>query len=102
MKSYPIWVDINSCSYKSPNKSYGVKETGEQNIYVGSSAQNSNEFINVRITKREGYDESGNSTITFRYSADGVVLKEAIFESKNGRATNHIKTISKLKKLKSL
>ena len=72
-RSYPIWNNITACCYQS-GKSYGVKETGENNICVGSSPSNSHDFI----------------------------LKKMIFENNNGKAGDHIKTITKLNKIKSL
>ena len=37
-KAYPIWNKVTNCTYQG-DKSYGNKETGEVNIYVGSSAK---------------------------------------------------------------
>ena len=49
-RSYPIWNNITACCYQS-GKSYGVKETGENNICVGSSPSNSHDFLKTIITK---------------------------------------------------
>lgn len=98
--SYPIWVDVTACIYSGGKKSYGVKSTGEQTIYVGSSRKHSHEFLSTTVTKREASDEIGNPIIIFKYSVDGVVLKEAHFEDDNGKAGKYIKTISNLKKIK--
>lgn len=79
--SYPIWVDIHSCIYNS-GKSYGIKDTGTQKIYVGSSAKNSELLASICITKR-----IDNDKMVFKYSIDDVILKEVHFElkkTKNG------------------
>ena len=51
MKSYPIWNNIKACIYKS-DKSYGVKETGDVEIRVGTSASNSHLFLRHSTTHR--------------------------------------------------
>ena len=99
--SYPIWNKIQACIYNS-NKSYGVKETGETTICVGSSARNSHDFIDTKITKRIK-ELNGEDHICFSYSVDGVILKRAYFSiNKWGRADELVKTITKLNKIKSL
>ena len=35
-KAYPIWNKVTNCTYQG-DKSYGNKETGEVNIYVGEN-----------------------------------------------------------------
>ena len=100
MKSYPIWNDITACNYQS-SKSYGTRETGETSIYVGSSRANSNDFLKHITTKRNGiYNDK--DCIIFSFSVDGVVIKKMIFEDNQGRAGEHIKTLTKLKQIKSL
>lgn len=94
---YPIWVEINSCAYKS-GKSYGIKKHGRQRISVGSSSSNSHHFIDIELEKKEIDDK-----IHFQYFVDDVMIKEMIFEKrKDGRAGDLIKTRSKLKSIKSL
>lgn len=100
MRSYPIWNNITACCYQS-GKSYGVKETGENNISVGSGANNSHDFLKTIITKRLKYYKD-ELCVVFSYSVDDVVIKKMIFKNNNGRAGDHIKTITKLNKLKSL
>lgn len=39
-RSYPIWHQVQNCSYKS-NKSYGNRNYGKETIFVGSSKNNS-------------------------------------------------------------
>ena len=99
--SYPIWNKVAACIYNS-NKSYGVKETGETTICVGSSASNSHDFLDTCITKRiKQY--KGEDHIVFSYSVDGIVIKRAYFTiNKRGNAEKLVKTITKLKTIKSL
>lgn len=99
-RSYPIWNDITACKYQS-SKSYGVVETGQNNIYVGSSPSNSHGFIKTIITKRLRFYKD-ELCVVFSYSVDDVVIKKMIFENNNGKAGKFIKTITKLNKVKSL
>lgn len=39
MRQFPIWNKVTACIYKS-DKSYGVKETGEVEVRVGTSSRN--------------------------------------------------------------
>lgn len=97
---YPIWNEVKNCTYNS-NKSYGNKETGEVNIYVGSSAKNSQHFVKTIVTKRLT-TYKGKEVFAFRFSVDDIVLKAALFENNKGIPGKFIKTISKMKKIKSL
>ena len=72
MRQYPIWCEINSCSYKTP-KSYGVKNHSDQHIKVGTSRSNSHDFATVTVTHRQHEDGSR----TYRLMVDGVIIKEA-------------------------
>ena len=93
--SYPIWNKITACIYKG-NKSYGIKETGETKIYVGTSKKNSHHFQDHKTTVRKCWFEK---TVTFKFSVDDIILKEMIFkQDKNGNAGELIKTITNLKK----
>lgn len=92
--SYPIWVEINSCAYKS-NKSYGIKEHGTQTIYVGSSKKNSKKLGEVLITRGLKQEFRGFlNVIVFEYSFDGIILKKMIFENNNEKAGKLLKTIT--------
>lgn len=73
MKSYPIWMDITSCIYKN-SKSYGIRQDGQTNVLVGTSARNSHAFATIRITHRD-MGELGKS---FRLYIDDEVIKEGI------------------------
>ena len=99
-KAYPIWNEVKNCTYQG-NKSYGNKETGEVNIYVGSSAKNSEHFVKTIITKRTTFYK-GREVFVFKFSVDDVVLKIALFEKNKDVPGKFIKTISKMKKIKSL
>ena len=99
-RSYPIWNEVTNCTYQG-DKSYGNKETGEVNIYVGSSAKNSEHFVKTLITKRTTFYK-GREVFVFKFSVDDVVLKIALFEKNKDFPGKFIKTISKIKKIKSL
>ena len=77
MSSYPIWMDVTSCIYKS-SKSYGVRNEGLTKVFVGSSAKNSHHFADVRITHRD----MGDLGKSFRLYVDGEIIKEGTV--KNG------------------
>lgn len=69
-RSYPIWVEVNSCLYKSP-KSFGGRDHSRQTIKVGKSAKVSNDFATVEIRR---YIHSSNHH-EFNLEIDGVVVK---------------------------
>ena len=99
-RSDPIWNNITACCYQS-GKSYGVKETGENTIYVGSSPSNSHDFLKTIITKRQRIYKD-KDCIIFSFSVDNIIIKKMIFTNNKGRAGKLIKTITKLNKIKSL
>tara|TARA_R100001443_G_scaffold19026_1_gene30358 strand:+ start:4007 stop:4231 length:225 start_codon:yes stop_codon:yes gene_type:complete len=70
MRSYPIWIDVQACIYKS-SKSYGARNRNKQDIYVGTSANNSHHF--AEIVTRKCKDENGNTFFTL--SIDGEIVK---------------------------
>lgn len=84
-RAYPIWNEIKSCIYSS-GKSYGVKETGEVQIKVGTSAKNSHDFLTHCVTKRE----IGNYTV-FTFSVDGQIIKRGWLENKKGAELTFVK-----------
>ena len=51
-KMYPIWNDVQACTYKS-SKSYGIKKDGIVNVKVGTSKTYSFDFVQHRTSKRE-------------------------------------------------
>ena len=99
-KSYPIWHQIENCGYKS-DKSYGNQNTGNETIFVGSSAKNSHELVKTTVTRRQAYFND-ESVIVFRYAVDSVVVKIAIFEDKNGKAGKLLETFSALENVEGL
>ena len=101
MRTYPIWNKVTACVYNS-NKSYGVKETGETEICVGSSASNSHTFLKTIVTQKTKETKYGKCKV-FAYSVDGVVVKKMYFDlDAKGRAKELIKIETKLNKIKSL
>ena len=78
-RHYPIWNKVTACIYNSC-KNYGVKDTGETEIYVGSSKKNSHLFCTHLITQRSKYIEEWGQCKVFNFSLDGVILKQMIFE----------------------
>lgn len=71
MRSYPIWLDVTSCIYKS-SKSYGIKNDGKTEIYVGTGAKNSHHFGTIRIT----HHDLGEKEKSFRLYLDDCLIKE--------------------------
>ena len=99
--NYPIWVDVEACIYNS-SKSYGAKNTNHQTIRVGSSSKNSHILSDIVNYKKEFNHEKYGDVISFRTRIDGVIVKELIFENKNGRAGKLLKERSALKRIKGL
>jgi len=99
--SYPIWHNVQACHYKS-DKSWGGKDTSQDNILVGSSTKNSHTIANTITTRSFYYHDKYGAICVFKYSVDGVVIKEMIFEDNNGRAGKFIKKRSALTRMKGL
>ena len=100
-RSHAIWNTVTACKYNS-NKSYGISNTGEVKINVGSSASNSHEFLKHVTTRTFYHHDKYGPVCVFKFSVDGVVLKEMIFTDNKGKAGKLLKTRTKLKSLKSL
>jgi len=79
MRSYPIWNQINSCSYAS-GKSYGVKTDGDVNVLVGTSSSNSYEFVTHTTTHRI----LDNGDREYRFYVDGKCIKRALLPKGEG------------------
>ena len=81
---YPIWNKIQSCVYANKsgstgNKSYGIREHGETNIVVGTSAKNSHDFITHKTTHK--LHENGDREYHFyisELSGDMKLIRRAI------------------------
>ena len=87
-RQFPLWVEINSCAYKSGKKSYGIKQDGETKVYAGTSSANSNLFYKIRTTKVD-IDDDGLKYRKFTMSVDDLVLKIAYMNLK----TNEYKVV---------
>ncbi len=75
MAAYPIWNDVTACIYKS-SKSYGVRDTGEVNVKIGTSSSNSHDFVSHSVTHRK-FD---NGDREYRFYVDGKVIKTAVLK----------------------
>jgi len=80
--SYPIWVDVESCIYKS-SKSYGAKDTNHEKILVGTSSKNSHHLCTRSVTRKELPEYRGfTNVMVFRSYHDGLLLKELVLSVK--------------------
>lgn len=77
MRSYPIWNKVEACIYKS-GKSWGARNECVVDIVVGTSAQNSHDFVSHRTTRRVHKDGSQE----FRFFVDGQLVKSAVVKNK--------------------
>ena len=75
MRQYPIWNIITACIYKS-GKSYGVKNTGEVEVRVGTSSSNSHTFLKHTTTHRQ----LENGDREYRFYIDGKCIRRAILK----------------------
>ena len=95
-RSYPIWIDVKACIYKT-SKSYGAKSINEQTILVGSSKSNSHELCTIKNYSKEYDSYAGfKDVIIFRTKIDDVVVKEMIFKNNKGRAGEKLAVMSYL------
>jgi len=78
MHSYPIWNKIQACIYKGA-KSYGIKEDGQNEILIGTSASNSHSFVKTRVTHKKHED----GTRTYHFYLDDVLIKKATLKGKD-------------------
>mgnify|MGYP003139720349 CR=1 FL=1 len=77
MRQYPIWNEIDSCAYAS-NKSYGVKNTGEVRVKIGTSASNSWTFLDHVVTVRQHSEHKK----AFSFYVDKWLIKQAILDTR--------------------
>ena len=75
MRQYPIWNIITACIYKS-GKSYGVKDTGEVEVRVGTSSSNSHTFLKHTTTHRQ----LENGDREYRFYIDSKCIQRAILK----------------------
>ena len=80
--SYPIWVDVQACLYKS-SKSYGARDTNFESIKVGTSPRYSHDFY-TRATNRKVLSEYREFTdvIVFRGYHNGICVEELVLSQK--------------------
>ena len=83
-RQYPIWNKVQACIYKG-NKSYGVIERGEVDIFVGSSSSNSHFFLSHCITHKK----HDNGDRTYYFKINNEVIKKAILK-KNSNELEYI------------
>ncbi len=75
-KQYPIYNVINSCAYKQSNKSYGIREHGSLNCWIGTSSQRSYKFFKTETTHRE----IKPNLHEYRFYLDGQLIKTARYD----------------------
>jgi hypothetical protein len=75
MRQYPIWNIITACIYKS-GKSYGVKDTGEVEVRIGTSSSNSHTFLKHTTTHRQ----LENGDREYRFYIDGKCIRRALLK----------------------
>ena len=84
MRQYPICNIITACIYKngtpsdhhSGSKSYGVKDTGEVEVRVGTSSSNSHTFLKHTTTHRQ----LENGDREYRFYIDSKCIRRAILK----------------------
>jgi len=74
-RQYPIWNEIDSCIYAS-NKSYGIREHGELDCYIGTSVDRSYKFFKTKTTHRE----IKPNLHEYRFYLDNRLLKVARYD----------------------
>ena len=79
-RAYAIWNKVTACIYQK-DKSFGAKDQSNIEIMIGSSSNNSHLFVKIATVKKVTDNE-----VTFKFYADDMLLKEAIFRHENGRA----------------
>ena len=93
-RAYPLWVSTWNNTYSNANaKSMGVKNnaSAQSNIYVGTSASNSYDFLNHSVD----VTDNGKEKI-FKFYVDNQLLKTATYKKQS--KTMHIEDMeSKLK-----
>ena len=75
MRSFPIWNKITACIYKA-DRSYGVRETGDVSVVVGTSKSNSHAFVDHSTTHR--LLENGDRE--YRFYVDRQCIKSAVLK----------------------
>ena len=79
MRQYKIWNDVTTPDYKTYNsKSFGTNSYTETTVNVGTSSQNSFEFLKHE-TK---HTEKDDGTRLFEFFVDNKLIKSAIYNPK--------------------
>ena len=93
-RAYPLWVSTWNNTYSNANaKSMGVKNnaSAQSNVYIGTSVNNSYDFVNHSITCIDGQTKK-----TFRFFVDNELVKTATYDK--NKKTMHVSDMeSKLK-----
>lgn len=89
-RSYPIWNQVKACIYKS-DRSWGAKDVCDVEVLVGSSAKNSNTFVNHTVKRI--YSEE---YIYFKFYVDDVKIKEHCYENNKGYPGDLLHSFSKI------
>ncbi|MFA7029628.1 MAG: hypothetical protein WC179_05095 [Candidatus Cloacimonadaceae bacterium] len=80
--SYPIWIDVEACIYKS-SKSYGAKNTNSERVLVGTSPKHSHYFYTRSTTRKEFNEYRGFKNVTvFRGYHNAIVVDELVMCTK--------------------
>ena len=74
----------------------------EPHIDRNSLIQKYSNYFLKHITTKRNKIYKGKECVVFSFSVDNVIIKKMIFENNKGRAGKLIKTITKLKSIKSL
>ncbi len=80
-RSYPIWVNTFNDNYGNAwAKSMGVKNnsTASSSVNIGTSANNSYDFVNHSITCIDGQTKK-----TFRFFVDNELVKTATYDKQS-------------------
>jgi len=72
MRQYPIWNDVKANEYRS-DKSYGVRDNDAVTVRIGTSSNNSHEFVKHSTEHKVLAD----GTREYSFLVDGVCIRRA-------------------------
>ena len=78
MRQYPIWNDVNGKEYRS-DKSYGVRDNDGVTVRIGTSSNNSHEFVRHSTVHKVLAD----GTREYFFLVDGVCIRRATLAPKS-------------------
>lgn len=87
--NYPIWNNVTACIYKGC-KSYGVRETGEVSVLIGSSKTNSFDFLTHKVTCREYNLYKAEPCLSFHFYVDDKLIKTALYNKRTKQLINNL------------